>query len=131
MFYFRLLFFTVACVAPTNLGLIQRIQNRAIRCIYKLKWDSPTNELFPTSGVIFIRERFLQLSARHLAKAIKRANAFICPLISEYIRSWSAITARGHEMSTLLCYSTALIAITYACIVFMKMSVLCFIVFFK
>ena len=29
-------FFTVACVAPTNLGLIQRIQNRAIRCKYKL-----------------------------------------------------------------------------------------------
>ena len=51
-------FFTVACVAPTNLGLIQRIQNRAIRCIYKLKWDSPTNELFPTSGVIFLREMF-------------------------------------------------------------------------
>ena len=45
-------FFTVASVAKSNLDLIQTVQNRSIRCIYKLKWDSPTKELFPLSGIL-------------------------------------------------------------------------------
>ena len=61
-------------------------------------------DLFQISGVLFIKERLLQLGARYLIKAIRNKNTFICPLISEYIRSWSAITARGHEMSTSLCF---------------------------
>ena len=39
-------FFTVASVCENSLGLVQRIQNRAIRCIYKLDWDSPTKDPF-------------------------------------------------------------------------------------
>ena len=41
-------FFSIACVSATNLGLVQRVQNRAIRCIYKLKWDEcfDKNECF-------------------------------------------------------------------------------------
>ncbi|RNA03771.1 hypothetical protein BpHYR1_026391 [Brachionus plicatilis] len=38
--------FTVACISKTNLKLVQTVQNRAIRCIYKLRWDSPTRSLF-------------------------------------------------------------------------------------
>jgi hypothetical protein len=69
--------FAVACVSETSLGLVQRVQNRAIRCIYRLEWESPTNELFPNSGVLNVKERLLQLSARHLTKAIKKQNPFI------------------------------------------------------
>jgi hypothetical protein len=89
-------FFSVANVSEKSLGLVQRIQNRAIRCIYRLDWDIPTKDLFQISRVLFIKERLLQLGARYLIKAIYNKNAFICPLISEYIRSLSAITARGH-----------------------------------
>ena len=63
-------FFAVACVSESGLGLIQSIQNRAIRCIFKLKWDSPTKDLYPVSGVLFLRERFLQLGARYVSKSI-------------------------------------------------------------
>ncbi len=90
-------FFAVAFVSETSLGLVQRVQNRAIRCIYRLEWESPTKELFSTSGVLNVKERLLQLGACYLTKAIKRQNPFICPLISEYIRSWSAITARSNS----------------------------------
>ena len=124
-------FFAVACVSETSLGLVQRVQNRAIRCIYRLEWESPTNELFPTSGVLNVKERLLQLGARFLTKAIKRQNPFICPLISEYIRSWSAITARNKKMSTPLCFFSSLLAISFACIVFVVMSVFSFFIFYK
>ena len=124
-------FFAVTCVSDNSLGLVQRIQNRAIRCIYRLDWDSPTSELFGISGVLFIKERLIQLGARYLTKAIHNKNIFLCPLISDYIRSWSAITARGHKMTTPLCFFTSLISISYACIVFIVMSVFCFILFFK
>ena len=97
-------FFAVACVSENSLGLVQRIQNRAIRCIYRLEWDSHTNELFPISGVLFVKERLLQLGARYISKAILNKNVFVCPLISEYIRSWPAITARGDQMSDPICF---------------------------
>ena len=76
-------FFSVANVSENSLGLVQRIQNRAIRCIYRLDWDSPTKDLFQISGVLFIKERLLQLGARYLIKAIFNQNAFICPLVSD------------------------------------------------
>ena len=124
-------FFSSACISDTSLGLVQRIQNRAIRCIHRLKWDSPTKDLFSISGILFIRERFFQLGARYILKAICNKNLFLCQLIREYIRSMSAITARGHIMSTPLCYITSLIALSFACIVFIRMSFFCFYCFFK
>ena len=124
-------FFSVAKLSENSLGLVQRIQNRAIRCIYRLDWDSPTKDLFQISGVLFIKERLLQLGARYLIKAIFNRNAFICPLISEYFRSWSAITARGHEMSTPLCFFTSLISLSFACIVYIVMSVFCVFIIYK
>ena len=118
--------FTVANVSENSLGLVQRIQNRAIRCIYRHDWDSPTKDLFQIS-----KERLLQLGARYLIKAIRNKNAFICPLISEYIRSWSAITARYHEMSTPLCFLASLISLSFACIVFIVMGVFCYFIFYE
>ena len=123
-------FFTVACVSENSLGLVQRIQNRAIRCIYRLDWDSPTKELFPISGVLFVKERLLQLGTRYITKAIHNKNEFLCPLISEYVRSWSAITARGHQMSNPLCFFTSLVSISYACIVYIVMSVFSYFIFY-
>jgi hypothetical protein len=37
-------FFTVTSTSDTSLSLVQRVQNRAIRCIFRLEWDSPTHE---------------------------------------------------------------------------------------
>ena len=108
-------FFTASCVSETSLNLVQTVQNRAIRCIFRLKWDISTTELFPISGILFLRARFFQLGARFILKSIRYENPFMCHLISEYFRSWSAITARDHEMTTPLCFFTSIIAISYAC----------------
>ena len=68
----------------------------------------PTCDLFPTSGILFLGERLFQLETRYLTKAIRRSNPFIFPLVSEYIRSKTAIKAR---YITPLCLFAALIAI--------------------
>ena len=57
-------FFSTSCVSEASLNLVQTVQNRAIRCIFRLKWDSPTTELFPISGILFLGARFIQLGAR-------------------------------------------------------------------
>ena len=76
-FIFDYSFFTVASVAKSNLDLIQTVQNRSIRCIHKLKWDSPTKELFPLSGILPLKSSFYQLGARYLTKAIRFNNQYI------------------------------------------------------
>ena len=62
-------FFSIANVSVTNMGRIQTVQNCAVRCIYKLPWDSPPELLFPISNILPIRDRFLQLGCRYLLKA--------------------------------------------------------------
>ena len=55
---FDYLFFIVVCCSNLCLDRIQMTQNRAIRCIYRLKWDSPTDQLFP-KGFLPLRANFL------------------------------------------------------------------------
>ena len=77
-----------------------------------------------------MKEWLLELGKRYITKAIHNKNEFLCPLISEYVRSWSAITARGHQMSTPLCFFTSLISISYACIVYIVMSEFSYFIFY-
>ena len=118
-------FFTVSCVSNTCLNLIQKIQNRALRCIYKLNWDSPTKELFTISGVLSLKIRFLQLGARYLIKCIYFNNKLIKNLLIEYFHSWSAITARNKKMTTPLCPLTLQVALAYTYMVFVNLFALC------
>ena len=85
---FNYSFFTVSSVAKSNLDLIHTLQNMCIRCIYMLKWDSPTKELFLLSGILPLKSRFYQLGARFLTKIIRFNNHYICRQVKEYFRSW-------------------------------------------
>ena len=123
-------FFSIACISETKLNRVQAVQNRAIRCIHRLKWDSPTVSLFRISGILPLKARFLQLGARYLAKTIRYKNVFICQLIAEYTRSCSTITAHNQAMSTPLCLFSSLLAISFACLVVIKMSAFCLVFFF-
>ena len=67
-------FFTIASVSESSLKLIQTVQNRAIRCIYRLKWDSPSSELSQISGLIPIKSRLIHLDVRCIVKVIKFNN---------------------------------------------------------
>ena len=108
-------FFSIACVSKTNLELIQKVQNRSIRIIYKLEWDSPTASLFSISSILQIKDRFLQLGARYIMKTFKYNNKLINALISEYLRSWPAIT-KDLTLSTPLCHFLGFINLIYAAI---------------
>ena len=77
-------FFSFSCVSQTNLNSVQRIQNRAIRTIYSLPWESPTYDLFNISGIINVRDRFVQLGCRFMCRNWV-VNPFISMLTNEYI----------------------------------------------
>ena len=92
---------------------------------FKLRYDSRTDELFPLSGVRPLEARFVQLGSRYLLKAKRYGNKFTMLLVSEYIRSYSAITAKKLKeinkkydkkkkikLSTPLCMFLTMIAIT-------------------
>ena len=113
-------FFTIADCSDKNLELLQTVQNRAIRCIYRLPWKSPRNELFLISGVLPLKQRFFQLGGRYLAKAIYFKNRFISTLVSEYIGSMSSITHKNknktkknkNKLYTPLCIFCTVIALS-------------------
>jgi hypothetical protein len=123
-------FFSVACIdCWDNLKLVQTVQNRAIRIIYKLKWDSPTKDLFPISNVLFIRARFLQMGARYIVKCFSHGNRFIKLLVEEYSGSWSENTAKASVTLTPVGAFYSIIRIAYACIVLIRLYLI--INFFK
>jgi hypothetical protein len=114
-------FFTVASISNTSFKLVQPVQNRAIRCIFRLKWDSPTKELLPMSNILPIKDRFLQLGSRYIIKCFKHKNKLTMVLVEEYFSSWSAITSKTHVTSTPLGAFYSIIRIAYACIVLIRM----------
>ena len=93
------------------LDALERVQNRAIRCIYHLPWESPSDQLFSISGVLPLKQRFTQLSSRYLAKALYFKNKFILPTVSDYIRSYSTITSKK-KLKTPFCWFLTMIAIS-------------------
>ena len=118
-------FFTVANVSAQNLNKIQIVQNRAIRCIFRLDWNSLTHELTKISGVLSIRNRFIQLGCRCITKSIKY-NFNTGTLIQEYLCSISSIKRKGGT-STPLCVIYPYIALVFALWVFICVSNLCLI----
>ena len=101
-------FFTITSVSNTNLNSIQRIQNRAIRSIYSLPWDSPTVELANISSLPNVEDRLLQLGCKYICKNWV-LNPFITILIVEYVSSRSSIQ-RSSQLATPLCKILFLIA---------------------
>ena len=95
-------FFSVTSPSDTSLGLVQRVQNRAIRCIFRLEWDSPTHELPSISGIIPIRERLIQLGSRYLLKCLVHKNPLIQILLSEYYYSRNSLLAKNERQKMLL-----------------------------
>ena len=93
------------------LDALERVQNRAIRCIYHLPWESPSDQLFSISGVLPLKQRFTQLGSRYLAKGLYFKNKFILPMVSDYIRSYSTITSKK-KLKTPFCWFLTMIAIS-------------------
>jgi ribonuclease P/MRP protein subunit RPP40 len=93
-------FFAVARIAKTNIDRLQRVQNRAIRSIYRLEWTSPTVWIHEISNLLPIRERLIKLGERYLKKAVEN-NPYVELLLQEYLDSISSIQRK--EKDTPLC----------------------------
>lgn len=98
-------FFAIARIAKTNIERLQRVQNRAIRSIYRLDWTSPSDLIHEISGLTPISERLIQLGERYLAKAVLN-NKQIALLLKEYIDSKSSILRNGINTPLCLFYKT-------------------------
>ena len=59
-------FFAISSVSESSQRMIQTVQNRDICCIYRLNWDSPTNDLSQINGLIPIKVRLTQLGIKLL-----------------------------------------------------------------
>ena len=110
-------FFTLANVSITNLNKLQIIQNKAVRLIYRLDWNSLTSSLSGISNILDVRDRLLQLGCRSISKSLS-LNCYTGELIQEYLGSVSKIT-KDRNRKTVLCLFYPLIALAYACQIFL------------
>ena len=87
-----------------NLKRPQKVQNRALRSIYRLEWTSPTLLVHSISNILPIRERLIQLGVNSLTKAVVN-NEYMCILLQEYIDSqvYDGSSIRRKEKDTPLC----------------------------
>ncbi len=97
-------FFAIARIANVNIQKLQRVQNRAIRSIYRLEWTSPTNLLHSISNILPIRERLMNLGVKYLKKAVVN-NSYVSLLLEEYLDSISSIQRDGKDTPLCLFYT--------------------------
>ena len=110
-------FFTLANVSISNLNRLQVIQNRAIRLIYRLDWNSLSSSLSSIGKILPVKERLLQLGCRSISKS-QLSNFYVKDLIQEYLGSVSSIK-RDLNRKTVLCMFFPYIALAFACQVFL------------
>ena len=102
-------FFMVANASETNLEKLQKIQNQAVRHIFKLGQKYPTHLLYPKSKVLPVKDRLISLGCKRLTKSLsKNENTKI--LVKEYIESVSSIR-RDIGVFTPLCLFLPIIAL--------------------
>ena len=81
-FIFDCSFFMIYSVAKSNLDLVQNVQNMSNKCIFKLNWDSFTQDWY----FIFNVQNMSHVGACYLIKAIRFYNQYFFCLIQEYFR---------------------------------------------
>ncbi len=79
---------------------LQRIQNSALRVIYKLPFDTPIEVLHETAKIERLNERLDKLNNNYLLKAILNNNELVLELLNEY--GYDYINRQG-ENPTILC----------------------------
>ena len=105
-------FFTLANVSKTKYERVQRIQNTAVKCIFKLPRRHPSSELNSISQLLPFEQRHLVLGCRYVTKALNK-NAFISELVKEYLSSIYRIHRKGNINGTPLCCIMPIITIVF------------------
>ena len=122
---FNYSFFTFANISVESEKRIQTIQNRAIRCIFKLEFNSLTSELNTISEISPIKKRFVQLGCKYLSRTLTH-NGFMVGLTREFLWSRSKLHKFGNKNTPIGILFT-IISLTYGFQVwFFLLTVGCF-----
>ena len=100
---FNYSFFTLANISEESEKILQRIQNRAIRCIFKLNWNSLNSDIIRISKILSVGTRFVQLGCRFLTKSLNN-NTNISKLTYEFLWSRSKFTSSQSSFQLLVFY---------------------------
>ena len=89
-------------ISATNLNVLQIIQNKSLRIIYKNSLFSRTSNewLHEQASLCTIKDRLKLLRKRYIRKAIANNNPIIIPVINEYLMFSGG---RNLSMNTILC----------------------------
>ena len=94
--------FIIPCISSANIKLLQVIQNKAVRIIFRQRRDCPTAVLTELSGLDLVKIRCNTLTCNYFKTAIATQNPLIIKLIEEYDNQISFFNKdRSHP--TLLC----------------------------
>ena len=91
-------------LSKTLTKTIQSTQNTAFKIIYKLRFDTATEEVVTKSGIQKIKDRAQDLNENFIKNAIENQNELILNLIEEY-----KIGGKNFKNKTLLCSCKILI----------------------
>ena len=75
--------FIVDVICDTNLKRLQVIQNKAVRCIFKASFDTPTSELCSISNLNPIKDRLFDLNKRFIERNLNKVG-LVKQLIDEF-----------------------------------------------
>ena len=76
--------FLVNIISESHVNILQIVQNRAIRSIFKLRFDSSTSELCSKSGMVPVKNRLIRLNKSYIDKRFL-SNDWIRQLVEEYL----------------------------------------------
>lgn len=75
--------FIVDIISETNLKRLQVIQNKAVRCIFKARFDSSTSDLCSKSNLNTIEDRLIDLNKRFIERNLNKTG-LMKQLIDEF-----------------------------------------------
>ena len=77
---------------------MQAVQNIALKIIYRLKYDTHTEEVVALSGIKLVKDRANELNQRYIMEAKKNENELLIDLFDEY-----KIGGKNFKNKTVLC----------------------------
>ena len=83
--------FSHSCISQTNMHKLQTIQNKSIRIILHLPYDTNTLTYNFTHGISTIKSRLLYLTNKYLCYALQKNTPLIANLFAEFIDSYNSI----------------------------------------
>jgi hypothetical protein len=75
----------IPCISKTLNKTIQSTQNTAFRIIYKLRFDTHTDDIVKISGIELVAVRANRLNKKYLETSVENKNELIIDLINEYL----------------------------------------------